>query len=138
MGKYTKFQNRMKKPEKVLHPVWRGIGCVLWIIVPVMAYAAASLTVDLLAGNGMIPAEMLGFVQFPDWVYKAPFLSLAAQGIHSIRNLWSILIFFVVYALVLAGIASIAYASAYRVMGPPRYTALDAPPTGHKPTQKSR
>ncbi len=138
MGKYTKYQTRIKKPEKVLHPVWRGIGCVLWIIVPVMAYASASLTVDLLAGNGMIPAEMLGYVQFPDWAWKAPFVSLLAQGVHSIRNLWSILIFFVVYTLVLAGIASIAYAAAYRVMGPPRYTALDAPPSGHKPTQKSR
>jgi len=137
MAKFSKYQTPKKEAERDLHPVWRGIGCLLWIIVPVMAYASAVLIVNALAAAGMIPAGLLGSIPFPDWVFKTPFLALLARFIDSLDNILAILVFFVAMLVVLTGIFWTLYAWVYQMAGPPRYSALDAPPAG-KATKKSR
>ncbi len=44
-----------------MHPVWRGIGFVLMVLMPIMGYAAAITFLDLNAKNGWfpIPSEFL-------------------------------------------------------------------------------
>ena len=48
MGKYERFdyQTRKKPPPKI-HPIWRGIGCMMLILIPVVAYAAANVFADV-------------------------------------------------------------------------------------------
>ncbi len=139
MGKYTKYQRpSLKQKPQELHPVWRGIGCMLWVIVPLMAYASAVLIVGAMAPAGMLPAGVLGRIQFPDWVYAAPVLGFFAAFINSLDNLTAILIFFVIFVVILTGLATTLYAMLYRMIGPPRYTAVDAPPTGKRAGKESR
>ncbi len=126
--KYAKYQINKKAPAAGLHPAWRGIGCILWILDPVMSYALAALTVGLLGRNGMIPPGLMGYVHFPDWVMNTPTLNVLARFIGSLNNLYAMLIFFFVFVIILAGIFITLYMSLFRFVGPPRYTPFDAPP----------
>jgi hypothetical protein len=138
MGKYAKYQHgRTLKPERP-HPVWRGIGCLLMIIVPAMAYALASILVPIIKATGKLPAEIFRPVRFPDWVLRTRVLGDVAHWLTTIDNLWALAIFFFIALVVLAGLFSFLYASVYQVVGPPRYTVLDAPPTSHKAGKHSR
>jgi hypothetical protein len=67
-GKYRKYQAYQREdsaPMRRVHPVWRGIGCLLLIIIPFTSYAASvvlleqntrqnwfRIPVDLLIGPG--------------------------------------------------------------------------------------
>jgi hypothetical protein len=44
MTKYSMYNSTKKeKPERnPIHPVWRGIGCILLIVIPVISYIAAN------------------------------------------------------------------------------------------------
>jgi hypothetical protein len=48
MPKYNSYQidDPGKKEKKQEHPIWRGIGCILIIIIPLFSYFASSLLVD--------------------------------------------------------------------------------------------
>jgi hypothetical protein len=117
----------MLKPERP-HPVWRGIGCVLMIIVPVMAYALASLLVPVVKATGRVPADLFRRIRFPDWVLRAGLLGDLARFIGRIEDFWALAILFILCLLLLAGLFSFLYSLIYQRIGPPRYTVLDAPP----------
>ena len=63
MGKYSSYAHKKEKPRNLgVHPVMRGIGCVMIILVPILAYGAAVLLVNYGFSQGWpIP---------PNW-YKA-------------------------------------------------------------------
>ena len=138
MGKYSKYQQkRQLKPDNP-HPVWRGIGCLLMIIVPIMSYALATILVPIVKATGKLPAELYQPIRFPDWVLRTRTLGDVARFLGSLNNLWAMLIFFGISLLVLAGVFSFLYSIVYQQVGPPRYTALDAPPADYKPRGPTR
>jgi hypothetical protein len=138
MAKFSKYQFPRNEPPKDLHPAWRGIGCLLWIIAPLMAYAFAVLLVGAFGRVGMVPHALLGRIQFPDWSYQAPFLGLIVQFLGSLNNILAILAFFIPMLVILSGLFSLLYSWLYRVIGPPRYTPMDAPPIRNRKVRKSR
>lgn len=139
MGKYAIYQRPEHKRRREVHPIWRGIGCLLIVIVPLVSYAGAVLLVNYGLSQGWpIPAEWLGYIKFPDWVWQIPFLAGIARPIANFSHPIAILAFFVVILILLTGLYSTVYAFIYRGLGPPRYTALDAPPPKHKPKSYKR
>jgi peptidoglycan/LPS O-acetylase OafA/YrhL len=105
----------------------------LILIVPLLSFAGAVMMVNYSLSQGWpIPSEWLGYIEFPDWVWKIPFLTSIAGPIASYNNLKAVLAFFVVVLVLLMGVYSTLYAIIYRVLGPPRYSAVDAPPSGRK------
>jgi hypothetical protein len=46
MGMQTRVRKDQEKKRKGVHPVWRGIGCIMLFLILVMSYAGASLFVD--------------------------------------------------------------------------------------------
>ena len=49
MSKFERFDNfaQIQQPEdKGIHPIWRGIGCLLLILIPIIAFAAADTFYD--------------------------------------------------------------------------------------------
>ena len=53
MTKYSQYKMETQEKKKlVVHPVWRGIGCVLVILIPIIAYFASS---ELIDRRGNIP-----------------------------------------------------------------------------------
>jgi len=131
MAKYAKY--RIKSAEKKgMNPLWRGIGCILIVIVPLMAYGLMLVFVPPLIATGKVPNQLLGYVQFPDWAYKFRAVAGIAGFIGSINNLWMNILTWFVMLLILIAVASLLYSMIYSLVGPARYSELDAPPAKYK------
>ncbi len=134
MSKYrssslVKVKERNKQP----HYLWRGIGCVMMLIIPAMSYAAASITVSTLLNTGYpIPYQLLGRPVFPSLFYKSQGLMVILAPITKISNLYANLVVAFIYMLVLGGMISLIYALVFRFFGPSRYSPLDEPPPKYK------
>jgi hypothetical protein len=97
-----------------IHPVWRGIGCFLLILLPILAFAGSKLLVQQNYQQGWIrlPKELQIWFIVP--VVGRVFLADIALTILMIVFLF--------------GIATLVYALLFRLMGPPRHGPLDSPP----------
>ena len=121
-------QKEEERPWKV-HPVWRGIGCFLAVLIPLISWAGAEL---FLQTNTIVP--------LPAELYKKVLIPLSRQGTvdalsSEINNLlsglnvtWGTIFFTLVFVFLGYGILSILYAVMYRVVGPPRYSQFDSRP----------
>lgn len=121
-----------------MHPIWRGIGCILIILVPLMAYGLMLVTTQPIINTGLVPYQLLGIVNFPLGVYHNRILTGFANFIDSFNNMWVSIIVFFVMLLILTAIISITYTALYQTVGPKRYTPLDAPPSKHKGRKYTR
>lgn len=116
MGRYDRFTSAQSKPRPWrVHPVWRGIGCAMIVILPVMSYAGA---VEIMRANiekrwVVLPADFMKTVTIP-YVFSVP---------HLFANLAVALLLLVIGY----GILVILYSAIYSMIGPKR-SPLDAPP----------
>jgi len=115
MGKYNQYQRDQKYNQRErqsnVHPIWRGIGFLLMVIVPIISYVAALL---LLEENGQqnwfsIPSEFFARTAADPLIYVKIGLTAVI----------TILIFIVItfFGVLLN-----------QWFGPSRYGPLDAPP----------
>lgn len=117
MGKYNKFESRQAKPRPwEIHPVWRGIGCIMMLIIPVLSYAGAVLLYDQnrTAHWVKIPRELVQSISIP--------------FVGSVPHLFANLIGAVLLMLIGYAIFMVFYALIFRIIGPPRYGPIDSPP----------
>jgi hypothetical protein len=131
MGKYTtRSVQAPRKPRNTgVHPVMRGIGCIMMVVVPILAYGAALLLVDYGIQHGWpIP---------PDWLRPITIhpLLLGLRGLEPVwnvllrqANFMAVLVFTIAITIVAGGIMSILYGYIYTIFGPPQYGPQDAPP----------
>ena len=70
MGKYTFARQEASKPRNMgVHPLMRGIGCVMMVLVPILSYGIAVLLVPVLVARGVpIPPGWLGLPAFPPFL----------------------------------------------------------------------
>ncbi len=116
MGRYDRTAHQNEREGKVIHPIWRGIGCVLLILIPVMSYAGA---VELVKANYrnnwmVVPVDLAQTVVIP--------------YIGAISHLYAYLALGVVLMVMGFGILTIIYSIMNATMGPPKYGPTDAPP----------
>jgi FtsH-binding integral membrane protein len=135
MGKYQR-NVRVEEKRKTIHPIWRGIGCLLIIIIPVMSYAIALITFPLFYKAGLVPYALLGSLQVPTWMWYSPYVAGFIQSIINQPNLKALLVLAFVYILAMGGIMSLVYAVIYRRLGPSRYGPKDAPPMKGRKVKK--
>ncbi len=121
-----------------MNPIWRGIGCILIVIVPLVAYGLMLVFVPPIIATGKVPNQLLGYTHFPDWAFKVQIVASIASFISSINNLWMNIITFFVMLLILTAVASLLYSMIYTLVGPARYSELDAPPTKYKGKKYTR
>jgi hypothetical protein len=130
MGKYTTRSVQKPKPRRDgVHPVMRGIGCIMMVVVPILAYGTALLLIDYGIRRGWpIP---------PDWLRPITIhpLLLNLQGLEPLWNLLlrqnnfiAVVVFTIAIIVVVGGLMSILYGYIYTIFGPPRYGPQDAPP----------
>jgi hypothetical protein len=94
--------------------------------------------VPSIIASGKVPTQLLGYVHFPAWVFRFQITASIGNFIGSFNNLWiSILTFFVLLLLITA-VTSLVYAVLYTVVGPARYSPLDAPPPKYKGKKYTR
>jgi hypothetical protein len=117
MGKYSSSMNRQPDNElrsRRIHPIWRGIGFVFAILIPIMAYYSTLVMLD--ANNQQ------GWFQIPaDLYYKSgdPLLYVKIMGT-------------VAFAFLFYAIFMLIYFIVYSMIAPPRYGPLDAPPMHYR------
>lgn len=123
--------NEIQQQKSAIHPVWRGIGCVLVVIIPLMSFAAAAVLIDANAERGWveIPRDLerlpdLGFAAgiMPDWIFV---------------DFYAKLLVAVMFSFLIFGVFTIVYSLAYRMGGGYQPSPVDAPPI-RKKTRKSR
>ncbi len=111
MGKYNSYMKEQppRNGQKV-HPIWRGIGFALMIIVPLLSYVASLLILE--ANNTHhwfpIPSELIAHGSDP-LLYTKIFIT-------------------VVLCIIAFGVFNLITAIANSMFGPPRYGPMDAPP----------
>jgi hypothetical protein len=137
MTKYDRYRHK-SPPRPRMSPIWRGIGCLLMLVVPAISFAIGYAFLQAAKSRNLIPPEILGYPKFPEWVLKVPFLATLAQFIGSLKDPVAMLIFFLVTLLLLSGLVSMVYSMIYQTMGPPRYTELDSPPEKRKAKEYKR
>ncbi len=130
MTKYnTGGQRRVVRRSNQPHPIWRGIGCVIIILIPIISFAFAAITVQIgVDQNWPIPYQLLGNPVMPAQLWKIAGLPPILTFIQSQTNLYAVLSIALFYLIVLAAFVSVGYAVLYRFIGPPRYSPIDAPP----------
>lgn len=122
MSKYYAQWRRPKMAQRKwkVHPVWRGIGCLMIVIIPIFSYLVAGVVIQSNFEQG--------------WV-AIPFNLLGPAGIQ-IENLYLKLIATTLISIVLFGGYTIAYMIIYSMAGPARYGPLDARPMKRRPGKK--
>lgn len=130
MGKYSSSNRVPERPRNLgVHPVMRGIGCLLMIIVPILAYGIAVLLVNYGFSHGWpIPPGWYGRPTIPPLLLKLQGLRPVWDFLLLQDNLTANLIFTIAAIIVIGGIMSIIYGYLYTIFGPPRYGPLDVPP----------
>lgn len=116
MGKYKLYATNKDKPlpRREIHPVWRGVGFLLILLVPVLAYAGTLVLLDANAKHHWIriPAEL---------VARGPDPLLYAKVILTI-----VLIFLLSIVVLLITFVF------HRMFAPPRYGPQDVPPIPYR------
>ena len=128
MTRYSVSSRRPSRRAEPIHAIWRGIGCLLILIVPVIAWLLAVATVKLALQNGWsLPYQLLGYPVIPDTLWKIAGAPPILAFIQRQENLYLILALTVVFIIMISGVLSLAYSFIYRLAGPPRYGPLDVP-----------
>jgi len=129
MSKYQSTRRVEKVKSNQPHYAWRGIGCVMMILIPVISYAAGVETIKYAIANRMaVPIELLGFPRFPALFYQSGGLMAILAPIARIKHFYAYVATGVAYTILLGAVISMVYALIYRTIGPAQYGPLDAPP----------
>jgi hypothetical protein len=122
MGRYkpTYREPAQYNENPEVHPIWRGVGFALIIIIPLLSYGIALLLLSENAKRGWfaIPADLLS-----KWVEPLLFVKIGL----------TLAIAFIIYVL----FQLVTYI-AYRLFGPSRYGPMDTPPINKKIRKRSR
>ena len=105
----------------------------MMILVPVISIAAGYEFINLALAKGyVVPYQLLGTPRFPDLFYQSSGMRILMAPIAAIKNFYAYALASILFMILLGGIMSFAYAIVYRMVGPARYSALDAPPPNVK------
>jgi len=74
MPKYQTAERKVKPiRRKEPHPIWRGIGCLILLIVPAMSLGLSTILVEMAPGLGIaLPPGLLGRPLMPALLFRVP------------------------------------------------------------------
>jgi len=128
MAKYDKYSARSRMQERPwkIHPIWRGIGCIMLLVIPVMAYAGAVLLVQANAEQGWLP--------MPRELTQTVVLPILGP----MKQFYAIAIVTVLLIIIGFGLFTLFYSLVYSMIGPPQLGPLDAPPVRTSPRKRTK
>ena len=130
MGRHTSFQRERERAQRgQVHPVMRGIGCVLLVLIPIISYGTAVYLVNYGARSGWpIPPDWLGTPEIYPFLRRFAGLNVILNFLQAQTNLTANLIFAIALTVLLFGILSILYGVIFKMFGPAQYGPTDVPP----------
>jgi hypothetical protein len=121
----TKYINpKAKERSDEPHPVWRGIGMVMMIGIPILSYAIANQLLSYFATEGIMLSEEL----------MAPPVAVPLLG--EVYNWPALLVFTFLIALVLFGLFAVVNAVVYSASSNSTLRKLESPPRRLKKKRK--
>ena len=114
-------QREMKRQP---HVIWRGIGCLMIIILPLISCAAADIILQYGKTNW-------GVIIPPEWRAE---VAVPFYGV--VQDFVAVLVFTAVLTFGAFTLMFVFYAALYKMAGDRTYTALDAPPQRYKPRRR--
>ena len=140
MSKYRSSATRRQKPRDTgPHFVWRGLGCLMMIIIPIISFASAYEIVKYgLVHKWPIPYQLMGTPHLPDIIHKSNALWFVFGRLTGIQNFYAYLSIGILIMILLSGAISVIYAIIYRALGPSRWGPLDMPPPKFKTKKYTR
>jgi hypothetical protein len=109
-------------------PIWRGIGCLLILTVPVVSWVLAYQTVEWARTSGwQLPWQLMGYPVTPALLWKVAGLPPVLFFIERQPHLYMTLLVTVLYVVALSALVSAAYSFVYKLVGPSQLGPLDAP-----------
>jgi len=129
--KFANSQNAAPKRNQV-HPVMRGIGCIMMVIIPIISYIGSDLLISSGFGSQVIPQAWYGHIQFPPLLMKLSGPAVVLGYLSNINHLAANLVVTVVIVIVVGGFMSILYGYIFSIFGPPKYGPTDEPPIRRK------
>lgn len=121
MGKhYTSNIHKPPPKKREIHPIWCGIGFVMIIFIPIIAYYGTLFFIDENKRQG--------------WFYYPT--ALAAPGSDSL--LFIKVIITLILTFILYSIFTFIIFLLYSLFGPPRYGPTDVPPTQYRGKRYTR
>ena len=142
MGRYTGSSSQQgssaRKPKQP-HGVWRGIGCLMMIIIPAISILIGIQFVNAaLANRWLMPTALLGYPQLPAIVYKFGGLSALLIPLARTQNLYAYIVASLAFIFLISAVVSLIYAVVYRIVNPERYGPMDEPPPKVKAKKYTR
>jgi hypothetical protein len=123
------YRKDQKQRRWKINPVWRGIGCFLILLIPIMAWFAASILVQ--SDFQLINSAQLDKPVRIKYVHVVEIDKVISEinKFSAANNLVSGQFFYTVILMVLGfGLFSVIYGIMYKIVGPPRYGPFDVPP----------
>jgi hypothetical protein len=112
--------------KRTIHPVWRGVGFVLIIMVPILSYAATEVLLQANAKSNWFPIPYDLMVKSTDYIQNGD------------PMLYFKIILTISFMLVMYAVFTMITFVINRLFGAPRYGPLDVPPLNVKVRKHSR
>lgn len=122
MSDYFEQKKREKKREP--HPVWRGIGFIMMILIPLLAFSLADVAVSYIKEQGYaIPQE-----------FRYEVIDIPLYG--PVTDIWAILGLGFVIALILFAVMAFISAAIYGSSRESTYQSFQSAPKRYKKKKK--
>jgi hypothetical protein len=140
MSKYSS-RNKPEAPprNRDVHPVMRGIGCIMMVVVPLFSYGLSVILVETAYKRGWpLPPAWSGRITIHPLLLRLNGLKPFWDFLATQDNLVANLIFTFAITVLIGGIMSIFFGYIYRLFGPPQYGPTDEPPIRKKVKKYTR
>ena len=124
-----KYQHGQQQRPWKIHPIWRGIGCALILLIPIMSWFGATIFLDS-NQTVILPRELTRVVAIPyTHIAEPDRVILPINRYFSDTGFVFGQIFFtIILSFIGFGLLAFIYALMYRVAGPSKYGPFDVPP----------
>lgn len=102
-AKYREFNpGQRSRPKPTIHPIWRGVGFAMIVLIPIMAYAATEVVLQQndIYGWFPFPVDMIAKDgEFLYNIFKDPMINIRAAGTAAFSLLFYALFTFVSFLI---------------------------------------
>jgi hypothetical protein len=142
MGKYSSNSRKQAaRPRNTVPPLLRGIGCLTFVVVPLLSYGIA----DYWIGNGLPGTQ---FFSTSPSLMSPPKINPLLLKLQGLQPIWSFLqqqdhlganlVLTIALIMIIGGFMAIVYGYVNAMFGPSRYGPTDVPPPRVKPKKYTR
>jgi hypothetical protein len=114
--RYSKYRREERKVKQT-NPIWRGIGCLLIILAPIISFAIANVVLQ----SGIVQQ----YINLPRELRRTVTLPLIGT---EVPYFYATLALTVAILVALFAVVFVVYSAVYRIIGPSPYGPTDVPP----------